>query len=736
MGQKRRRAKSSEQAGTSRRPTTLEAIPPRLTRTEVFFAVTLFVSAALLFVVEPMFAKMVLPLLGGAPAVWNTCLVFYQAVLLAGYLYAHFSLKWLGPRRQAVLHLILLCLPWAVLPVGVAKGWVPPPDVFPVAWLWMLLSVSVGLPFLVISASAPMLQAWFGQTGGRSARDPYFLYAASNLGSLLALLGYPFVIEPHLTLKEQSWSWAAGYGLLMMLVGGCAVLLWRSSPLGVAAQRTGIEGPTEEPTAQRPGARRRLRWLALSFVPSSLLLGVTTYISADIAAIPLLWVIPLALYLLTFVLVFARRSILPLSWMLRVEPFLIVAAAGALAWHADLSIQLLLIGSLQLLAFFVIAMVCHGQLAADRPAGAHLTEFYLWMSLGGVLGGLFNALVAPLIFTGAVEYPLMLAAACLLRPRVAASGHGAWARVRQVALPLAALLLCGGLAWIAYRQNAPTGSQHLYFVVPKLALVLSAAAAILFLRRQPLHFGLGMAALLALGSCYAEQGGRVLYAERSFFGVLRVREALFWKNAHEFYHGSTTHGSQSLDQYERHEPWAYYSRKGPLGQIFRALAPRRPLAEIGVLGLGTGAIAAYGQPGERITFYEIDPAVERIARNPQYFTYLADCRAKVEVILGDARLSLVHGPQRKFDLLVVNAFSSDSVPIHLTTREALRIYLDRLSDHGLLAMHISSRYLNLGPILGRLAKDAGLTARVCWDAGDRIGTRKLTSRWVVMAQAA
>ena len=312
--------------------------------------------------------------------------MFYQAVLLAGYLYAHFSLKWLGPRRQAVLHLILLCLPWAVLPVGVAKGWVPPPDVFPVAWLWMLLSVSVGLPFLVISASAPMLQAWFGQTGGRSARDPYFLYAASNLGSLLALLGYPFVIEPHLTLKEQSWSWAAGYGLLMMLVGGCAVLLWRSSPLGVAAQRTGIEGPTEEPTAQRPGARRRLRWLALSFVPSSLLLGVTTYISADIAAIPLLWVIPLALYLLTFVLVFARRSILPLSWMLRVEPFLIVAAAGALAWHADLSIQLLLIGSLQLLAFFVIAMVCHGQLAADRPAGEPLDRVLLVDVVGRRIG--------------------------------------------------------------------------------------------------------------------------------------------------------------------------------------------------------------------------------------------------------------------------------------------------------------------------------------------------------------
>lgn len=733
MGQKRKRAKPQGSIRAADRLTESHVPRPKHTGNELFFAVTLFISAALLFVVEPMFAKMVLPLLGGAPAVWNTCLVFYQAVLLAGYLYAHFSLRWLGPRRQAVLHLVLLCLPWTVLPIGVARGWVPPPEAFPVGWLWMLLTVSVGLPFLVVSASAPMLQAWFSQTGGRSARDPYFLYAASNLGSLLALLGYPLVIESHLTLREQSWGWAAGYGLLMVLVAGCAAQLRRSPPSAEPAVGSSVgEGPGEAAAVARPDWRRRLWWLALSLVPSSLLLGVTTYISTDIAAIPLLWVIPLALYLLTFVLVFARRTILPLRWMLRVEPYLIVAAAGALAWHANLPIQLLLIGSLELLAFFVIAMVCHGQLAADRPAGSHLTEFYLWMSLGGVLGGLFNALVAPLIFSGAVEYPLMIAAACLLRPLAPAAAAGAWAWTRRSALPGVVLAACCGLSWIARRQDL-ADLPYLDFALPKLIVVLAAAAAAFSLRRRPVPFGLAVAAVLGISWLCSAGEGRLLYAGRSFYGVLRVTDDRFW-NAHQLSHGSTAHGSQSLDSRERRQPWAYYHPDGPLGQVFRGMARRRPLAEIGVLGLGAGAIAAYGQPGERITFYEIDPDVEQIARDPRYFTYLSDSPAKVEVVLGDARLSLANGPPRKFDLLVVDVFSSDSVPTHLATREAFQLYLSRLADHGLLAVHASSRFLDLRPILGRLAKDAGLTGRIYDDPGEQLGPRRLPSTWAVMAR--
>jgi hypothetical protein len=702
----------------------------KLTCHELFFAATLFTSASLLFLVQPMFTKMVLPLLGGAPAVWNTCLVFYQAVLMAGYLYAHLSLKWLGPRRQALLHLLLLCLPWTVLPIGVAHGWAPPPETFPVVWLWMLLSVSVGLPFFLVSASAPLLQAWFGETG---ERDPYSLYAASNLGSLLALLSYPLLIESQLTLKAQSWAWAVGYGLLMALVAGCAIRLWRSPPADNAPRQCAVDGRQANLRTERPSWRRRLHWLALSFVPSSLLLGVTTHISTDLAAIPLFWIVPLALYLLTFVFVFAERKILPLSAMLRVQPYLLVAAAGTLTGNAEAPLQFLLLASLQLATFFVTAMVCHGQLAADRPAENHLTEFYLWMSLGGVLGGFFNALVAPLVFSTTVEYPLMLAAACLLRPSMAASLSGVRAWGREMAWPIAILSLCGGALWVLRSRVGLTEWQNSDIMTAKLLLIGPAMIAVFLLVHRPLAFGLGMAVLVSLSLGYPESRSHTLHAERSFFGVLRVRDNPRW-HAHEFMHGSTCHGSQSLDPKERREPWAYYNREGPLGSIFQTLESRRPRAEIGVLGLGIGTMAAYGHPGERITFYEIDPHVEQIARDPRYFTYLSDCRARTEVILGDARLSLVDGPPRRFDLLVLDVFSSDSVPIHLITREAMQLYLRRLANHGLLAIHISGRYLNLEPVLGKLAQDAHLAARVCEDTNVRAGPMRWASVWAAMAR--
>ncbi len=705
------------------------------THNELFFAVTLFVSAALLFAVQPMFAKMVLPLLGGAPAVWNTCLVFYQAILLVGYLYAHLSLKWLGPRRQAKLHLLLLCLPWIVLPIGVAHDWVPPPDVFPVFSLWMLLSISVGLPFFLVSASSPMLQAWFNETDGTVGQDPYFLYAASNLGSLLALLSYPLLIESHMTLSVQSWSWAIGYGLLMALLIGCAIQLWRSPPVHGATESAAARNGETDLSHERPSWRRRLHWLALSFVPSSLLMGVTTYISTDLAAIPLFWVIPLALYLLTFVFVFARRVVLPLSWMFRIQPYLLIAAAGALTGNVESPLQLLFLGLLQLVAFFVTAMVCHGQLANDRPTGKYLTEFYLWMSLGGVLGGLFNALIAPLAFSSTVEYPLMLAFACILRPGTELPLRGARAWVRELALPAAILLVCAGAVWIVQIRMGQTDWQDSHILAGKLILVGIAMIAAFLLVHRPFWFGLGVAALLGVSLCYPETRSRVVHAERSFFGVLRVREDPKW-NIREFMHGSTCHGNQSLDKIERLEPTTYYNREGPLGRIFQVLRRRQPLAEIGVLGLGVGTVATYGLPGERITFYEIDPNVEHIARDPRYFTYLADCRAKTEVILGDARLSLVHGPSRQFDLLVLDVFSSDSVPVHLITREAMHCYLQHLAKHGLLAVHISGRYLNLEPILGKLAQDAHMAMRTCNDDSMSEGPKRYASTWVVMARQA
>lgn len=723
------------------------------------FALTLFTSATLLFVVQPMFAKMVLPLLGGTPAVWNTCMVFYQAALLAGYVYAHLSITWLGPRRQAAVHMVLFCLPWMALPIGVATGWTPPTEANPIPWLLMLLGVSVGLPFLFVSASAPMLQAWFAATGHRSAKDPYFLYAASNLGSMLALLGYPLLLEPYLTLDEQAWLWAAGYVLLMVMSLVCAVFLWRWRPSGAGAgpSKEDFAAPTTAdggsssggPSRSVPTWTDRARWLALSLVPSSLLLGVTTYISTDIASVPLLWVIPLALYLLTFVLVFARRKLLRHQLMLMVQPVLVVIVAGAFFCGGTSTAYIVGMFPLHLMTFFVTAMVCHGELAASRPASRWLTEFYLWMSVGGVLGGMFNALAAPLLFDNVYEYPLMIAVACLLRPPATGSAGSRSAGWFDFSLPAA---LAVALGYVAFRLN-----QHDYLadwidwltgraingeVVAGIVFLGAAGIVVLLFQRRPVRFGLGVFALLIISLVYSGEKLRPLYTQRSFFGVLRVRETSQYEDdellyeAHQLSHGSTNHGMQRLDPKRRLEPCSYYHRAGPAGQLLEAVGRLHPVRELGVVGLGTGTMAAYGQAGWRITFYEIDPAVRQIAENRRLFTYLADCRdrgGEVDVVLGDARLSLATGPPRRFDVLLIDAFSSDAIPVHLITREALALYFERLAEHGVVGVHISNRHLDLEPVLENLARDAGLVARVCHDGSDK-REGKFASTWVALAR--
>jgi len=703
--------------------------------TVLLYAGTLLLSAALIFIVEPMFAKMVLPLLGGAPAVWNTCLAFYQAALLGGYLYAHLTARWLGPRRQAVLHLGLLLLSLAVLPVHVWQGWLPPVGASPVGWLWMLMIVSLGLPFLVVSASAPMLQSWFARTGGKDSASPYFLYAASNLGSMVALLGYPLLIETTLTLDQQSWSWSIGYGFLIVLVGLCALKMWRERGSRLLTAPANDEAPglaSGDAESGRPTIRRKLHWLVLSFVPSSLLLGVTTFITSDLMAIPLLWIIPLTLYLLTFVAVFARHKLISHRLMVRIQPFLILAASASFVWHANTMEAVLLLGVLHLAAFFITAMVCHGELYARRPSKSYLTEFYLWMSLGGVLGGLFNALVAPVIFSSVLEYPLMIVAALLLRP---AFGDGQGRLVRSWRLvPAAVLAVCVAAGW-AVGSRQTSGSWFFADIwAGKLFILAIAAVAAVFLRARPIRMAVAAAGVLAVATWFSEGGiYNTICRERTFFGVLRVIRNET-RNVNVFYHGATMHGRQCQDPSLRREPWSYYHRNGPLGSIFKAMEGRRRPKRIGVLGLGIGAMAAYGRPDQRITFYEIDPAVERIARDTRYFTYLSDSQADVEVILGDARLSLVNGPPRMFDLLVVDVYSSDAVPAHLMTREAMAIFLGHLSSGGLLAAHISSRFLNLQFPLADLAQDANLVARVSAKRGYPTVVGQDASVWVVMAR--
>jgi len=702
------------------------------------FAATLTVSALLLFCVQPLVAKMILPLLGGAPAVWNTCMVFFQAALLAGYLYAHLLTTRCSPRAQVVVHGVLLCAALAALPLAVVDAAGLPvlplsPEAEPVSWLLRLLALTVGLPFFVVAASAPLLQKWFAGTRDPAASDPYFLYVASNIGSMVALLGYPVLIEPLLALPAQSGAWLAGYLALIGLSMACGVLALRGGrPQPLDAAPAVLETLT---------LRRRLHWVALAFVPSALMLAVTSYITTDVASMPLLWVVPLALYLLSFIVAFSQAAILLPDLIWRVLPlltlivlFLYVTSMALLSWHMII---------VHWLVLFIVALACHGELARDRPTPGRLTAFYLWLALGGVLGGMFTALLAPLLFrAGIVEYPLLLILACLLRP-----GPGLWnspslQRWLDLLVPLGIGAL--GLALLLLvRDYQGVGPMT------RLALVLAALTFLCFLTMErPTRFACSAAAMFLAASTIADSSVHTLLAERNFFGVVRVQDDRRNGFRH-LLHGSTLHGQQRLEADGRlapPEPLSYYTPSGPIGDIFAhfnaASAPAGGLTpHVAVAGLGVGGLSAYAQPYQEWTFYEIDPAIERVARaETGLFTFLAQSPARggPRIILGDARLRLQDAPPAGFGLIVLDAFSSDSVPTHLMTREALQLYLTRLAPGGVLVFNISNRYLNLKPVLANLARNAD-PPLVCWHRDDAAtdeesAAGKTSSQWVILAR--
>ncbi|HET6573166.1 MAG TPA: hypothetical protein VFG68_06160 [Fimbriiglobus sp.] len=815
----------------------------------VLFAATLFVSASLLFMVQPMVGKMILPLLGGSPAVWNTCMVFFQALLLLGYLYAHHVTSKYKPARQAAVHLGVLgvAIGWMVLaavlspsgaPVAVFKSLAPQGQSYPMFGVMALLAVAIGLPFLVVSTSAPLLQKWFAYTGHPSAKDPYFLYAASNAGSLIALLGYPLMIEPSLTLASQAWVWAGGFVLLMGLVYLCGQAA--SSPLRPVPKRK--PAPTArpgtpavaDPTA--PTTLQKLRWLALAFVPSSLMLGVTFHMTTDIASVPLLWVIPLALYLLTFIIAFGRTP----SWfrpvianLSPVLTLLLVFVLTSKVTSRD-GFTAFMALSIHIVVYFFTALLMHSELARDRPDPRHLTGYYLWMSLGGVLGGVFNALIAPVFFHGAYEYPITIAVGCLLIPSLSDDAEPrpvpvGWRRWRPVMLdvliPLAMLCLISWLTvlpeqadwfvaacgWVAEKITAALQFCGLsaavsYDTIRLLSVYAVPCVLCFFFIDRPVRFGLCVAAVLAVGYYRAAQAESTVMSARSFFGILHVenygeRDGLlrfdstdpadgtvrhlarpfdFW--FYRLLHGTTLHGMQATESTTfpvvddvkvlgamspwnalltrgaqtawdfRQEPLTYYHRTGPVGKIFHRFRAIDPTGDVAMVGLGSGTVAAYARPGQKLTFYEIDPTVIALVEHPRVmnpeevakgekplmgpFTYLADARrrgATIELVLGDARLKLEEQTDRRYGLLLVDAFSSDSIPVHLLTREALLLYKDRLTEHGLLALHISNRYIDLEPVVGLLAKETGLVARVFSDR-DQSPPGKTLSSWVVLAK--
>jgi spermidine synthase len=691
----------------------------RATALAPVFALALFTSAALLFWVQPLVAKMLLPLLGGAPSVWNTCMVFFQALLLAGYAYALLLSQRLSLRNQAILHALLLLAAGLVLPFTLSNRVLAslPTQSSPIGWLLMTLLVTVGPPFLLLSATAPLLQRWFSHSTHRSARDPYFLYAVSNAGSMLALLGFPFLLEPAFAVRMQSWIWAVGYAVLVVLVITCAVLL-----NGRRATQTHAAVVEDQPVVTVEPAQR-FEWVLLAFVPSSLMLGVTTFIATDVASVPLIWIIPLALYLLTFIIAFGNKQFLKLPLTSILFPCALLVLGAFVIISPPISVWVTI--SLHLLVFFLAALVSHQRLAQSRPHVSRLPEYYLWIAVGGVLGGIFNALVAPLVFSTPFEYPVAIILALLVRP-VTTQEHQtkSWWRIT---FPTFIFALTFALALIVPRFEMSSKPQNALVLL--LPLVLCFALSF----RKPFVFALSLAALMLAAIPYLNASVTTLATERNFFGVWRVTT-----NPNEpfrrLYHGSTVHGVQLNDEARKCEATSYYHKEGPLGQVFAAYNSKPSPRPVAATGLGAGTIGTYAVPGQQWDFYDIDPAIVRIASDPRYFTFLSDCtKASYRVILGDARLRLREAEPGKYGLLIMDAFSSDSVPAHLLTTEAMNLYLDKLAADGVLAFHISNRYLDLEPLLSGLSRRAGRVAYVRRDI-ERDVVGRYPSVWVVMAR--
>ena len=657
------------------------------------YTLSIFLSALLLFSVQPLFTKMVLPRLGGSPAVWSVAMVFFQSLLLAGYAYAHGLMQIRRRAIPVVIHLALLVAALLTLPLAIASGFGEPPRSGYAFWLLGLFAVSIGLPFFALAANNPLLQAWFVRTGHPDGRDPYFLYASSNIGSFLALLSYPVLLEPVFPLHTQNLLWTSGFALLIVSIAGCGLLLLRS-PAHVM-----IDSESSTVDAPAPSWWLRGRWIFLAAVPSGLLIAVTAHISTDVAAAPLLWVLPLSLYLLTWVLVFQSRPLLPHVWILLLQPLAIAGVVLLLAIGGEQNLLLTLGG--HLLCFFVIAMACHGELARTRPAPRYLTGFYVALSFGGMLGGLFAGLVAPYTFSWIAEYPILVVLAVLGRP---GENTPRWSRWYWVLLVAAALVLVVSssengrwFAWLEENRVAIAGG------IAVAAIVLAVIKA----GRWKMAATVALAVLVI--RLYPADDGRV-ETVRSFFGVHKIVVTPSGQY-HVLMHGTTIHGAEKFKNNDgtpvtgRPEPITYYHRDGGIGQAIAAVRARKgaPL-RVAVIGLGAGTLACASEPGENWKFFEIDQTMVDTARDPKYFTYLQSCAPDLKPVIGDARLTFAREPDGIYDLIIVDAYSSDAIPIHLATEEAMKIYKDKLAPEGAVVMHVSNRHLELASVVVGIAE--------------------------------
>ena len=753
------------------------------------FALTLLASALLLFAVQPMVGKILLPWLGGTPAVWNTCMMFFQALLLAGYGYAHFLGKSFTLAKQWRIHAIVLVL--ALIPLAglrfdvapLAKIFLPPEATSPVPWLLVVLFFTAGFPFFAVAATAPLLQRWFSKTTHPDAKDPYFLYGASNLGSMVALIAYPFWVEPKLGVFEQGIAWLVGFVVLSGLI------LW-TGKFAMASLKAEDDPVTMATPSEKIALSKVLCWTVLGMIPSSVMLGVTTYITTDIAAIPLLWILPLTLYLLSFILVFSR---IPLwlsgtiilgittyflflykgpssaftvtddgfpTWlgdflrtggtlrlveflfvgisllgagiasksfvsqhnlMIFLLPFGILGTIFAPALRESLGLSELEIISVHLLLLFLVSMVCHGELARTRPSVEHLTLFYLAMSFGGVLGGIFNTVIAPVLFHRVVEYPLMAVMACLMLPVIQVAGQGALSRRLQQACTWLIFVfgLASGAILLAINfLPLETGRDWITKWIPTA-----------FLREHILD--------------RLPEKLDILHEERNFFGTFQIiaereKDGTLY---HKLLHGTTNHGMQAYEPIaRRRDTVTYFHNKGALGQLFetmrdRASTLKRPL-NVAVLGVGTGTLAAYMETNWSLDLFEIDPAVVEIAtKREDLFTFIPDAIRRgviINIQLGDGRRKLNQSKDGKYDLIFMDAFTSDAVPVHLLTKEAFEIYKSKLTPEGIVVINIANRYLNFEPVLGNMAEAVGMKAMI-QGGFEHAEEVKYGTNWVVMA---
>ncbi len=667
------------------------------------YLATLFLSALLIFAIQPMFAKMVLPRLGGSPSVWSVAMAVFQTALLIGYIYAHLLTRALTPRGAAFVHLAFLAVVAMTLPLGIAKGFGTPPHHWVMLWLVALFFASIGPPFIALAASAPLLQNWFVTTGHPHSANPYALYAASNLGSFSGLLAYPFFVEPLFPLQIQLILWTAGFCALIPLYAIAASASWVGD---LNSPHSEIERET------RPSVKQCLSWTVLAAVPSALVIAVTAYISTDLAAAPFLWVLPLALYLLSFVAVFRNRPWIDHAAVLRLLPYG-VAPLAVSAFDGYKAFWIVIV-ALHLIAFVLIALACSGEAYHTRPHRSRLTDFYLWTAFGGALGGIFAGLIAPNVFSSIYEYPILLGGALLVLPGMF---EGGWQRFIDLSgPPLIAGTIVAALAVAQDLQRAL--GIHLPHGVSVAVLLALTAAMLLRARFLAGYFGVFVLVLLVM-RLWAP-GDKPLLTIRSFFGVHQVVETGD-RTHHLLIDGTTIHGAEEVQDpagmpvLGRPVPLTYYYPGGPMSEAIEATrATQGDFNNVAVIGLGAGSLACYRREGERWTFFEIDPVVASIAQDPRFFRFLSVCAPNSPIVLGDGRLTLAAMTER-YDLIVLDAFSSDTIPVHLLTREAFDAYLSHLGQGGTILAHVSNRHLELVSVVAAVAATKGLVAYVKYD---------------------